>query len=283
MTPLFAQGENSLVSLALHAIDGMLAFENTVNGRRSFGKLVHEDNIWGVYKNVIRICQELVRGKISGNYRAWLWLLAYSYKKNNQPILAAKHIPFLNFFSKNIPKTLFSKKIAEAVNPYLVDTPWNTSLSCLGRLDKVWLGGASVIVLPELNTSDFCLAGVPEKLREALEDILYEDRLGELFIDVEENEEEKNIGKFYTSTRKILQQTFKKDPALLSCMYLSIFYPITLKNILRIQTMNQLDKIFRVDILTQHVYTLLQLGMPAMHKTLDLDYPHTNPIEPLLI
>lgn len=267
-------------SLALHAVDGMLAYENIMNGRRAFGEIVNEDNIIHILNNIGQIVEELRTGRVSSTYHIWPLLLRYTYQ--SPVIICAKHIPIVRYLQRQVPYILMQQDVGERIVEMLYATDegkkWLTSFTFQGEIDKVWemyRHDVIPVLIPNETQEKWTIA---DELRESLQNIA-QKWFEEYFPDVYHYDEVSAIqqGKLYSYESKLLKSLLIACPEDLAMMYLTYFFPNVIKKLLGIVTLYQFESVALFSLLDRHVYELLQLGMPALYKVFGRKYPDTIP------
>ena len=270
-------------SLALHAIDGMLAFENIMNNRRGFGDLVNQENILHVLNNTGQIVEELRKVNVADTYHIWPLLLRYTYQ--SPVITCAKHIPLIRYLQREVPKVLKHQTMGQRIVDALVQTPegrkWLVFFSFQGDLDRAWCSREHIcipVLIPTgISENAWCIA---DELEEALLEAPSKWE-AEYFSEAGRSQYESSTpvaqGMVYREESKLLKSLLKTNPADLALMYITYFFPVVIRKLLSITTLHQFEQIMYFSVLDRHSYELLQLGMPAMYKTFELEYPDTIP------
>lgn len=283
--------ERSVRSLALTAVDGLLAFENIENGRRGFGKLVNDNNIRLVLNNIVRITEELQKKGHEGLYRNWLWMLYHTYHKSVPIIQTVRHLPLLNFNSSRIPTILLSENIRKEVLAKVTNTPWTNHFSFQENLDGQWLGGNihKVLIRTDIRTDTWeiapCLQTALEKIKAGiLEDFLYDAHHNHKFTfpAVDDNSieaQDVRSGMHWKNECAMILELYMKHPDVLALCYVAMFFSSKLRKILikLTPTMCKFDEVFKVQMFESHTYQMLKLGMPALHKAFEIPYTSANP------
>ncbi len=277
-------GERSAKSLSLTAVDGILAYENIINKRRSFGKLVNEGNIRHVMNNIVSIVRRLQKEDISSFYRSWMWLLHQAYSEKVPVIQSVRHLPIILFSEKKIPASLYSKKLLEAVAPAIEGTSWDTSFSFQEDLDSRWLrGDITPVLFRNKSRSHWMIA--PE-LETALDEVVDGQLSYEFEVDLSKQtifgavQEDENA--LWGMERKTINRLYKERPEYIAVSYVAMFFPNLFTDVVRkkyswIDTWTKMKDIFMTPTFDDHTLQMIQLGMPALHKVFSLPYPSFNP------
>lgn len=273
----------SAKSLSLSVVDGLLAYENIVNKRRSFGKLVNEGNIRHVMNNIVSITQQLQKADAPNFYRSLMWILHHSYKEKVPIIQAVRHLPILIYSQKKIPAALFSKKLIEEVAPKLEGTAWDLYLSFQDELDSRWFRG---VVTPVLFRDSAMHWQINSQLINAVDGVvegqlnfLLDRSIQKTTAFGGQDEEE---GARWRAEKKAINELYKTHPQYIAVSYIAMFFPSLFQAVVQerhpwIDTWSKMKNIFQTPMFEMHTLQIIQLGMPALHKAFLLPYPSENP------
>lgn len=254
--------KQSAESLTLHVIDGMFAYEAIKSNNRQIRPKHIENSFgwahdWGdkLIARVFSLVKAAQQHKLYGGYRLWPWYLALAYGQNKdlQKIYCATHFG-LDTVSPFLPTAVVTKGIREQVEALAAGTPWTTTFSFMGDVDKPWLE-TSCIPSIEVFTGDFTASPLYQGFEDLLELVDVLDR------DINPNGE------------KFLHYLYKDTPQAIACMYLYRMFPDELRAWAGIKTSAAACRIFMGDLVHDYLYTILQLGFPALHRTFAIDYP----------
>lgn len=254
--------KNSAESLTLHVIDGMLAYEAIkANSRNLRPRHLQDSFVWRqswaetLIPRVFSLVKAAQKMGLYGGYRLWPWYLtlAYGNKQELQKIYCVSHFG-LETTTPFLPPAVAATAVREQVERLAAGTPWVTTFSFLGNVDAEWLktGGIPSISVFDGTFEDSPLYQGYEVLLEITDSMLPDtDAKGE----------------------KFLKSLYKKYPEAIACMYLYRMFPDEVRAWANIKTSAVGSRLFLLELTQDYVYTMLQLGFPALHRSFGLDYP----------
>jgi len=256
---------DSSLSLAINVIDGMFAYQKAIGGHRVIGD-VGDDNMDIVLKNIRSAVRIIQNGKnsVSRFWRVWPWMFRLAhpgvpkFKMIHQfPMLNPPIAEEMEDKSKKVPGFIYSGDIRSEMASKLRGSEWNSMISLTGP-DATWMMKHDLIRVfdPHGVWSNRALMNLAKELQTGRR-LINSDECGDT-----------------QSFKQVLQYYYQFKPEAVVMMLYARFMPnFLLSKLPHIKTVQMFNIILCTETLMDYPYSILRVGLPAVHKLYRVPYP----------
>ncbi len=262
------------LSLVLHIIDGMLAYNNIFIKNRTLGRDIGEYNIVDIINNLliaVFVMQNMEK-PLSRFWRLWPWLFRLAVPNSPKVFKLSNIFPLLDppkhYYNnmksgiKELPKFLFSMDIRGQLSDIILDSPWNTAFTFTyeDSTESSWLFKHDIQPL---------FGQFGEWKHKSLRALVRDRAFKKNLLPAKDSIKAKDINKY-------LKYYYMESPEILVILFCSRFFPESVRISFDNMDITRFNRFVSYDLLQDCTYYLLKLGFPAIHKLFGKPYPNID-------